>query len=397
MAQRPQAGRLGSQEWGVGGVLQDSVSRDPARYNDLHTFELQEPTRVIEWTGEKTVCVAGYGNQERHEVLQLLLPPRLCAKDNQGLCPERDFKIGCGGFSDRPTYSLKHVPGTSSLVTSGPPNGSLQVWRLEQDDAGVIKPTGTIQTAGGDGPTWAKIAVASSKSAWVLHGLRVSSIQVTEIESGKAIFRTASTHSDELATLEFLDQTTALACSTKGQLFVADVRQPQGLLGATGDAPVAPSLGGERWRAAVGHGPSGSLGGHPQIARLSTGGCVVLTDPRNMATPLKMAVGCMPTSKLPGSEFLCISFAPQLDECLSVSGFDGTVRVYDTHSWGSAPQEAQPLFVHRGHVFSSAEGADRQALVTTHTWHPYKPRTLLSAATDGSLHVWDWADPRGAN
>uniref|UniRef100_A0ACB8FFA8 Uncharacterized protein n=1 Tax=Sphaerodactylus townsendi TaxID=933632 RepID=A0ACB8FFA8_9SAUR len=110
---------------------------------------LQEPTRVIEWTGEKTVCVAGYGNQERHEVLQLLLPPRLCAKDNQGLCPERDFKIGCGGFSDRPTYSLKHVPGTSSLVTSGPPNGSLQVWRLEQDDAGVIKPTGTIQTAGG--------------------------------------------------------------------------------------------------------------------------------------------------------------------------------------------------------------------------------------------------------
>lgn len=31
-------------------------------------------------------------------------------------------------------------------------------------------------------------------------------------------------------------------------------------------------------------------------------------------------------------------------------------------------------------------------VVTTHSWHPWRPRTLLSAGTDGSLHVWDWVD-----
>ncbi|KAL8191360.1 UNVERIFIED_CONTAM: hypothetical protein K2H54_072596, partial [Gekko kuhli] len=366
-------------------------------YHDLHVFELHEPTRVIAWTGEKRVCIAGYDDGKRNEILQLLLPPRLSAKENQGLCPERDFKVEHGGFSDRPIYSLKHVPETSLLVTSGPPDSSLQVWRIDQDETDVIKPVRNIPTAGGDEPTWAKIATASSKSAWVLHGVKVSNIQVTEIESGKTVFRTASASHDELATLEFLDQATVLACSAQGRLFLADIRQPQGLLGVAEDVPVALTSGGERWCAAVRPGQPESVGDHPQIARLSAGGCVMLTDPRNMARPLKAATGCVPTSSLPDSEFLCVSFAPQLEECLAVSGSDGTVRIYNTQGWGPDPQEGKPLFVHRGHVFSSVEAADRPARVTTHTWHPSKPRTLLSAATDGSLHVWDWADPCGAS
>ncbi|XP_077197263.1 integrator complex assembly factor WDR73 [Paroedura picta] len=365
-------------------------------YNDLHVFELHEPTRVIEWTGEKRICIAGYGDRRRNEILQLLLPPRLSAKENQGLCPERDFKVECGGFSDRPIFNLKHVPETSLLVSSGLPDGSLQVWHMEPDETDVIKPVRTIPAAGGHEPTWAKIATAPSKSGWVLHGQKISDVQVTEIESGKTVFRTGSTNHDELATLEFLDQATVLACSSSGRLFLADVRQPQGLLGVAEDAPVplAPAEG--RWCAAVRHGPQRFVGDHPQVARLSAGGCVVLTDPRNTARPLKAATGCVPAPRRAGSEFLCVSFAPQLQECLAISGFDGTVRIYRTQSWGPAPQDAEPLFIHRGHVFSSAEAADRSALVTAHTWHPCRPHTLLSAATDGSLHAWDWVDPCGA-
>lgn len=54
-------------------------------------------------------------------------------------------------------------------------------------------------------------------------------------------------------------------------------------------------------------------------------------------------------------------------------------------------QEAQPLFEHRGHVVSSH--SDDDIIVTSHVWHPEQPRTLLSAASDGSIHVWDWIDP----
>ncbi|POI20663.1 hypothetical protein CIB84_015590, partial [Bambusicola thoracicus] len=57
------------------------------------------------------------------------------AFDSQGLCPERDFKVECGGFSNRPVYSLKHVPDTSLLVTSGPPDSSLQLWQMSAEDS----------------------------------------------------------------------------------------------------------------------------------------------------------------------------------------------------------------------------------------------------------------------
>lgn len=51
-------------------------------YEALHAFELQAPTRVIEWALGKRVCVAGYGCAGRNEILQLLPPPALQAKES---------------------------------------------------------------------------------------------------------------------------------------------------------------------------------------------------------------------------------------------------------------------------------------------------------------------------
>lgn len=78
----------------------------------------------------------------------------------------------------------------------------------------------------------------------------------------------------------------------------------------------------------------------------------------------------------------------------SSPGFDGTVQVHDVTSWDGAEGQADPVFTHRGHIFLGGDGTDAAPLVTTHTWHPRKPRTLLSAASDASLHVWDWVDLR---
>lgn len=93
------------------------------------------------------VCVAGYSSS-KNEILELSLPPKLCADENkvtnintfqtltfiivntiskchlnplarslcvcgvQGLCAQRDFKVVNGGFTDGPVRCLKHVPGT---------------------------------------------------------------------------------------------------------------------------------------------------------------------------------------------------------------------------------------------------------------------------------------------
>ncbi|KAM7179637.1 integrator complex assembly factor WDR73 isoform 1-T1 [Macrochelys suwanniensis] len=357
-------------------------------YNDLHVFELQEPTRAIEWIGEKSVCVAGYENSRRNEILQLLLPQKLYVKEKQGLCPERDFKVERGGFSDRPVYSLRHVPDTSLLVTSGPPDSSLQVWQLAAEDTDVIKCASTIPTGNDSKKPWTKIATTLARTPCVLHGSRVNNVQITEIESKKNIYTAASSISDEVSSLEFLDCNTLLACCVKGQLCLADVRQPQSPLG---DASVPWALSGEQWCMGVSPGVQGSDVNAPAIARLSSGGQLTLTDLRNISKLLKSA-RCKVSAASPSTEFLCVSWAPVLDGCLAVSGFNGTVHIYDTRSWPVSGGEAEPLFSHKGHILSGMDNGGGFPLVTTHAWHPWKPRMLLSAASDGSLHVWDWAE-----
>ncbi|KAK2524726.1 Wdr73 isoform A [Columba livia] len=214
-------------------------------YEELHTFELQAPTRVIEWARGNRVCVAGYEDSGGNEILQLLPPPTLQAKETQGLCPERDFKVECGAFSNRPVYGLKHVPDTSLLVTSGPPDSSLRVWQVSAEDSDVIKPVGAIAAENDAGQPWAKIATISAKAPWVLHGSRLDSVRVTEVESRKNVYTAASRTSEELSDVAFLDRNTALLCCAEGQLSLADVRQAQAPLEAA-SVPWAPC--GERWR-----------------------------------------------------------------------------------------------------------------------------------------------------
>ncbi|NXA38088.1 WDR73 protein, partial [Eudromia elegans] len=361
-------------------------------YEALHTFELQAPTRVIEWARGSRICVAGYGPSGGNEILQLLPPPTLQAKETQGLCPERDFKVECGGFSNRPVYSLKHVPDTSLLVTSGPPDSSLQVWQVSAEDSDVIKSVSAISTENGLGQPWAKIAATSARAPWILHGSRLNNVQITEVESKKNVYVAASRSSEELSDVAFLDCSTLLVCCAKGQLCLADTRQPQSPLEAT-TVPSAPC--GLRWCMGVKHGPPGSDSSSQPVARLSSTGHLTLTDLRKVSEPLawaKCSVSCPSSS----AEFLSISWAPALEGCVAVSGFDGTVHVYETRSWDGSGKEAEPLFVHKGHAFGGLDGSEGPPVVTAHTWHPQKPRTLLSAASDGSLHIWDWVESRGS-
>lgn len=358
------------------------------RYQDFHAFDLSEATRVLEWIGDKGVFVAGYESRKKNEILHLTLPFRLSVKENQGLFPERDFKVRHGGFSDRPVFDLKHVPDTRLLVTSGLPGCYLQVWQVAED-SDVIQAVSTIAVHEKEGHLWPRVAIFSSVAPGVLHGVRLSSLKVVDLESQKTMYTSGVSDSDELSSLQVLDAHTFAFCCTSGRLGLVDTRQKWA---PSENLSPCPGSGGGRWCAEVG---GRGRGPGPHIASLGSDGHLCLLDCRDLSHP-ESSVQCAVSTPSPAPELLRVTWAPGLDNCLAISGFDGTVQVYDVTSWDGMGGQAEPLFTHRGHVFLDGNGIDTAPLVTTHTWHPQKPRTLLSAASDASLHVWDWVDLRAS-
>ncbi|XP_056587398.1 WD repeat-containing protein 73 isoform X2 [Triplophysa dalaica] len=315
-------------------------------YKDLHVFQLEHPTKVIEWTGDKSICVAGY-TEARSEILELLLPLKLYAGDNQGLCAERDFKVQHGGFSEEPVECLIHIPETRFVVTSGGSSPALQIWDIGGDDSDVIKRTGVINPKSPSAKC-GKIASGLTENPTALHGSYTNDVQLTELATGRVLY-TVGNESSDLESMSGLHWCFGLRSSSSD-----------------------PSL--------------------CTIARLSSSGQMVLSDLRDLQNSFcQTQLNVQHISAK--NEFLNVSWASVLDSCLSVSGFDGTVQVYNTRNWSTEAQTPQPVFSHRGHDMSyEAKCSGSRPVVTTHAWHPSRPNTLLSAATDGSVHVWDWVD-----
>ncbi|XP_049561766.1 WD repeat-containing protein 73 isoform X1 [Orcinus orca] len=355
-------------------------------YQDFHAFDLSGATRVLEWIGDKGILVAGYERLKKNEILHLILPLRLSVKENQGLFPERDFKVRHGGFSDRSVFDLKYVPDTRLLVTSGLPGCYLQVWQVAED-SDVIKAVSTIDVHEKEGRLWPRMAIFSSAAPGVLHGARLSSLKVVDLESQKTTYSSGVSDDELLSSLQVLDADTFAFCCTSGRLGLVDTRQKW-----TPSENLRPGSGsaGGRWCA-----EAGGRGPGPSIASLGSDGQLCLLDPRDLCQPVSL-VQCPVSMPSPDPELLRVTWAPGLDNCLAISGFDGTVQVYDVTSWGGMGRQVEPLFTHKGHIFLDGNGMDTAPLVTTHTWHPCKPRTLLSAASDASLHVWDWVDLHAA-
>ncbi|XP_040021059.2 integrator complex assembly factor WDR73 isoform X1 [Gasterosteus aculeatus] len=381
-------------------ALDDWFMESMKTYKDLHVYQLEDPTQVLEWTSGKsefikyrkyytsktsqckfkTVCVAGF-HPSKNEILQLLLPRKLLADENKGLCAERDFKVVHGGFTDGPVRCLTHVPGTRCIVTNDGLTSDLQVWSVGGDDSDAIKLTGRVKGRSNQrrrSLPGAVCRVAATRSSQVLHGAASGDVRLTELTSGQVLY-TLETDSDEpLSSLRFVGDAVFLAGCSNGNVYVADTRTPAPpRLHPPPTSPGDPAL----WQTEAS--PGGA------VVRLSACGRAVVSDTRSPGGAAGRArLEVPPGGRGPEGG---VSWAPALDGCIAVSGFGAAVRIYDTSAWPTEPRDVPPLFEHRGHAVSSQPAA-AAVLVTAHVWHPERPRTLLSAASDGSVHLWDWID-----
>uniref|UniRef100_A0A8C8C8D2 WD repeat domain 73 n=1 Tax=Oncorhynchus tshawytscha TaxID=74940 RepID=A0A8C8C8D2_ONCTS len=326
------------------------VTDVPFRYNNIHEYQLEHPTKVIEWTAEK----------------ELLLPLKLFADDNQGLCAERDAKVVHGGFSDGAVHSFeKTVNGyfqtlVSCVVTNDGFSSKLLVWDLGGGDCGDI-----------------------------LHGSQISDIQLTELMSGKPLYSVDNNlfyiHCSLFGLLA------VYFSLVPGDLYVGDTRKPSAL-----QQTPAGGREGAQWCMGVKTDLFSSDPSSCSVARLSSSCQVFVSGLRDLRAPVSKAQLDV-QRKTTDNDFLKVTWAPALDNCLAVSGFDGMVEIYNTASWRPELVEFQLIFVHRGHTMSEDQFDTSSAVVTTHVWHPSRPKTVLSAAVDGSVHLWDWVDKATAS
>ncbi|XP_075873174.1 integrator complex assembly factor WDR73 [Nelusetta ayraudi] len=367
-------------------VLDDWFIESLKMYKDLYVYQLEHPTQVMEWTSAKSVCVAG-NSSSRCEILELELPPRLSATQNQGLCAGRDFRVLHGGFSDGPVRHLAHVPGTRCIVTNDGRSSQLQVWEVAEDASDVIRRSRTIEgCSNGRGPVGgSRVAARRWASPQVLHGATCSQVQLTDLTSGQTLFSLDSGGAEPLASLQFISGSVFLTGRRDGTALLADVRTP-GAANLSLPPPLNPTAGSSApwWTAAAEERPAGT-----RLLRVASSGLMETSDLRKGGGAVGRARLHLPARPCPLGDDVTASWAPALDGYIAVSGFGGAVQVFDTSSWGAELQDARLLFEHRGHAPSPATTA---ATVSTHAWHPERARTLLSAATDGSVHVWDWID-----
>ncbi|XP_041649944.1 WD repeat-containing protein 73 isoform X4 [Cheilinus undulatus] len=363
-------------------ILDDWFIESLKTYKDLHVYQLEHPTRVIEWTSGKTVCVAGYA-PSKNEILELLLPLKLLADENKGLCAERDFKVAHGGFTDDPVRCLKHIPGSRHVVTNDGRSSDLQVWDLGGDDSDVIRRTGSIEGKRTVSESGSRIAARLSPQPEVLHGAQSSNVHLTELTSGRTLFTLETDSAHPLMSLQFVSDSVFLTGCCNGSVYVADTRSSAAPQLSPAPASSAPS---DLWWTDASAGLLSC-----RIVRLSSSGRAVVSDLRKLGGAVSQAQLDV-QSRQYGLDDVTVSWAPVLDDCIAVSGFSGVVQIFNTSSWRSEVQDALPLFEHRGHTVSSQAEDGAPVVVTSHTWHPERPRTLLSAASDGSVHVWDWVD-----
>uniref|UniRef100_A0A3B4AXF9 WD repeat domain 73 n=1 Tax=Periophthalmus magnuspinnatus TaxID=409849 RepID=A0A3B4AXF9_9GOBI len=304
-------------------------------YTDLHVYQLEHATRVLEWTSGRTVCVAGFSSS-KNEILELSLPLRLLAEQNKGLCAERDFKVVHGGFSEAPIHSLKHIPGTRFAVSSDGQSSSLLLWDLGGDD---------------------------TLSHQVTHVKLCTLLISSNVNS--SCLSSACAVSEPLSCLQFLSEGVFVCGSVNGSVLEVDSRSPAPPTCHPAPLPSDSTA----W--------SMDVCGGGLVVRSRASGHTVVSDLRKMDSRLAQAQ----VTSFYQSYIHCYSYF------LFLSGVNGLVQIYNTSLWGAELQPAHAQFEHRGHVVSSHED---DVITTSHAWHPERPRTLLSAASDASVHVWDW-------
>ncbi|XP_046560611.1 WD repeat-containing protein 73-like isoform X2 [Haliotis rubra] len=354
--------------------LFDSIKK----YKTLHMYDLHKPVQASDWLSSDRLVVAT-SDEKKHELLELSLPAQICVQEDSanGLTKDRDFQLVNGGFTDSSIISLHHL-GQSvdtgqdyrKVLACVRGDNSVETWQLGSEDGNLIEKIGDLCSKNSTCHS-AKLCVLDAHR--LMFGSHLSSISVGDINTQQTVADTRDCQQDIMISNMLLYDTCVLTSGlVSGELFLLDPRSRN----ITVEQVTNTCSSRETWTL---------CGDKSQtvVLQMCSSGDIHVRDCRN----LKHCVNSVQT-KLQQAEpgEITLSICPTNPDLVAVTGVDGCVQIYDRSKWGDT-EVVTPVFVHQGHI-ADREDQSQVILTSQHLWYPWKQGTLLSAASDGSLHIF---------
>lgn len=254
-----------------------------------------------------------------------------------------------------------------------------------ETDSHMIEKTGRVENIA---PT-SHAAVVDANDSLAVFGNTTTNICVYDVHTSQCVFDTSTglLASEEISRLFFADQHCVLSCGqTSGTVTVWDVRAGLVAFELPRAVQTINSCSMNQSHTAWTCDRLSHCGPVSTLLLLESVGQVIIIDIRHGCQNhdvLSLSTG---QTFSPASDEHMTIRASFCEKLFAISGKDSAVNIYALSS--SSDQEVNPVFVHTGHrpVAGMAEPT-----VWTTSWHPDSvPNSLLSAASDGSLHAWQF-------
>lgn len=354
------------------------------KYKELHMYELNKPTQILEWNSEGvSVVVASFSEDSKNDIRDLLLPNKLLTlgrEDNLAL--KVDFQNIRGGLSEHPILSCA-VSSCNTIFTAGI-NDVITLWEYS-DTNDMMKPTEVLKMEDRHTGSPTKCHVDISQNNLLLTGSQFSNTHIRTTSDYKVVNRF---HFEEfknytLDALEFAENDTNIIITclhNNGDAHIWDIREQLNkpvLCFAGGNVPPVNTLFTTSNLPIISYGLDTN---NSYLARISKfNNSFDIFDIRNSQKAI------LNNFKIPAKYPYSINSIPRIqfngDKNVSMSGFGNVVLVYRNLPQlltGSDSTTDSSLFIHDGH----------KSHVTCHRWHPSEPELILSTEEIGHLHAW---------